>query len=123
MTDNEIIKALECCGKNPPMCSECGYKGRCNRIDCYDYLKRDALNLINRQKAEFERHSEHIELLDIEHEAIRNNAIRDCCRKLMEKVHDKTRTYLYMQRGEAIELIFNHIREMAGDTNAEATEI
>ena len=54
MTDNEIIKGLECCGKNPPMCSECGYKGRCNRIDCYDYLKRDALNLINRQKAEIE---------------------------------------------------------------------
>lgn len=55
MTDNEIIKALECCGKSPPVCHECKYKGKCNRIDCYDYLKRDAVDLINRQKAEIER--------------------------------------------------------------------
>ncbi len=55
MTDNEIIKALECCGKNPPICIECSYKGKCNRKDCYDYLKSDALDLIARQKAEIER--------------------------------------------------------------------
>ena len=54
-TDNEIKKALECCGKNPPICNVCGYRGRCNRIDCYDYLKRDTLDLINRLQAENER--------------------------------------------------------------------
>lgn len=54
MTDNEIVKALECCGKNPPSCADCGYKGKCNRRDCYDYLKLDAFDLINRQKAEIE---------------------------------------------------------------------
>lgn len=55
MTDKEIIKALECCSKNPLNCRECGYKGRCNRIDCYDYLKRDAFDLINHQQAEIVR--------------------------------------------------------------------
>ena len=55
MTDKEIIKALKCCSKNPLNCRECGYKGRCNRIDCYDYLKRDAFDLINRQQADNER--------------------------------------------------------------------
>ena len=65
LNDNEIIKALECCGKNPPMCSECGYKGRCNRIDCYDYLKRDALDLINRQKAKIDKMKAIVEQSDI----------------------------------------------------------
>ena len=63
MADNEIIKALECCGKNPPICIECSYKGKCNRKDCYDYLKDDALSLINRQKAEIERLQNEIRFL------------------------------------------------------------
>ena len=108
MTDNEIIKALECYLKNTTWDEYCSNS-------YFVTLVKNAFDLINRQKAEIERHSEHIELLDIEHEAIRNNAIRDCCRTLTEKVHDKTRTYLYMQRGEVIELIFNHMREMTGD--------
>ena len=56
MTDNEIIKALECCaeiGEND--CQSCPYF---NDVSCrcrnYENLK-DALDLINRQKAEIER--------------------------------------------------------------------
>ena len=55
MTDNEIIKALECCGEfhNKRDCSKCPY---CNiKIACSIKLKNDALDLINRQKAEIER--------------------------------------------------------------------
>jgi protein-arginine kinase activator protein McsA len=44
MTDNYIIKALECC--KAYNCKECSYRGKCNEI------KHDALDLINRQKAE-----------------------------------------------------------------------
>ena len=53
MTDNEIIKALECCKnadcQNCPRWSEEWYSGMCN-----DFLS-DVLDLINRQKAEIER--------------------------------------------------------------------
>ena len=55
MTDNEIIKALECCGEfhNKRDCSKCPY---CNiKIACSIKLKNDARDLINRQKAEIER--------------------------------------------------------------------
>lgn len=58
MTDNDIIKALECClnldCKKSPMeiCDPCPYfhEGNCTYL-----LKENALNLINRQKAEIER--------------------------------------------------------------------
>lgn len=56
MTDNEIIKALECCGSEKGnLCTQCpkfkklGYD--CNENDFFN----DALDLINRQKAEIER--------------------------------------------------------------------
>ena len=50
MTDNEIIKALECCVNNQ-YCWLCVLKDR--EDDCYNILK-SAFDLINRQKAEIE---------------------------------------------------------------------
>ena len=54
MTDNEIIKALECCigdteGKN---CFDCHLY---EIDDCQAQMCLDALDLINRQKAEIEK--------------------------------------------------------------------
>ena len=48
MTDNEIIKALECCSING--CKNCKYKGKAP--DCMTVLQKDTIDLINRQKAE-----------------------------------------------------------------------
>lgn len=60
MTDNDIIKALECCSKS-------GWLNDCDGCPCYDEtediqtsecqerLMKNALDLINRQKAEVER--------------------------------------------------------------------
>ena len=48
MTDNEIIKALECCFING--CKNCKYKGKAP--DCMTALQKDTIDLINRQKAE-----------------------------------------------------------------------
>ena len=52
MTDNEIIKALKCCSVHPMKCKECPYQG--NEC-CTNAHRKDALDLINRQKAEIER--------------------------------------------------------------------
>ena len=56
MTDEQIIKALECCCKSFGNCTKCPYK----EVDCVttsgkSLLLKDALDLINRQKAEIER--------------------------------------------------------------------
>lgn len=51
MTDNDIVKALECCTNEPMLnCRNCPYEDSCNmgRSD----MQKDALDLINRQKAE-----------------------------------------------------------------------
>lgn len=52
MTDNDIIKALECCILG--YCRDCFY-GDTDQRHCRDDLMQNALDLINRQKAEIER--------------------------------------------------------------------
>lgn len=53
MTDEQIIKALECCVKTE-FISDCA-KCEMFAFDCKDILIENALDLINRQKAENER--------------------------------------------------------------------
>ena len=54
MTDNEIIKALECLKGVDVMCLGCSYQ-KYGYPMCREYAATDALDLINRQKAEIER--------------------------------------------------------------------
>lgn len=53
MTDNEIIKALECC-VDEHSCYECIYRLGMS-AQCMNNLMRNTLTLINRQKAEIEK--------------------------------------------------------------------
>ena len=67
MTDKEIIKALECCGsERGNLCTMCPKFKKlgvnCNENDLYI----EALVLINRQKAEIERHKGVIRILEKE---------------------------------------------------------
>lgn len=67
MTDNEIIKALECCkGKG---CKGCPCN--INSSICIAHLARNALDLIKRQKAEIEKLKEAL------HEC-RKHEVLDC---------------------------------------------
>lgn len=56
MSDEEIIKALECCGKPYNICVECpmpnNIKDGCR---CGEHLANYALDIINRQQEEIER--------------------------------------------------------------------
>lgn len=52
MTDNEIIKALECCGDPYSLCVECPIK---NDRRCNERLANYALDIINRQQADIDR--------------------------------------------------------------------
>jgi len=59
MTDNEIIKALECIAGDEIECSKCAY----HDIDrCGVWVPKDAIDLINRQKAEIERLQEKLNI-------------------------------------------------------------
>ena len=64
MTDNEIIKALECCAKNAWNCDDnCPFFKKCSKT----LMAKSSLNIINRQKAEVER-------LNIELQSMRSAA-------------------------------------------------
>lgn len=54
MTDNEIIKALECLGGDSISCQSCAYAPS-GYPRCKENCAKDAIDLINRQKAESER--------------------------------------------------------------------
>ena len=53
LTDKEIVKALECCCIEHA-CGKCPYT-RNKGCSCINGILKDALDLINRQKAEIER--------------------------------------------------------------------
>ena len=56
MTDNEIIKALECCSIPTLMSRKCeGCPMRVEKALCFSRLAHDAICIIKRQQAEIER--------------------------------------------------------------------
>lgn len=96
MTDNDITKALECCGKGDfRNCQECKYLyiEVEETENCNDVLARDALDLITRQQLEIER----LQKTEIE--------VDDFCRRLC---------HMRMLNGRAIasyEDLQNYVRE------------
>ena len=65
MTDNEIIKALECCCANNN-CDGCPLDYLTFSSECASKLAINSLDLINRQKAEIERLENEYRWLDQE---------------------------------------------------------
>ena len=65
MTDNEIIKAMQCVMGNDVSCSECEYQKVLPFPSCRNMCAKNALGLINRQKAEIERLKKNIDGLNI----------------------------------------------------------
>lgn len=63
MTDEQIIKALECCTSDDEKdCTfNCPYKGNMNL--CVNDLPKNALDLINRQKDELAKKNTEIDIL------------------------------------------------------------
>lgn len=80
LTDNEIVKALECCTTNGASCKNCPAFVKVDRSNCKKYF-RGALDLINRLQAEVEKwqggymtQKQEIANLEIELKAMRGAA-------------------------------------------------
>lgn len=84
MTDNDIIKALECCSKDTYICKECQlYVER----KCMRKLNSLALDLINRQQAEIERLKGWQDLLKAEkHSLIKAEAVKEFAEKVKKEL-------------------------------------
>ena len=123
MTDNEIIKALEYCEDSAytdKHCLKCPY---CNESYCLDKMMADALNLINRQKAEIDELTDTLDAtIDGQKtlmqyiKTIRADAIKEFAERVKNKLTATTKTiagdYVFEISGDFID---NLAKEMVGD--------
>ena len=87
MTDNEIIKAMQCVIGNDVKCSECTYQKVLPFPSCRMMCAKNALDLINRQNAEIERYLHSIKLLENDVATAKSEAIKEFSRKLKKECH------------------------------------
>ena len=73
MTDNEIIKSMQCVIGNEMLCSECTYQKVLPFPSCRMMCAKNALDLINRQKAENERLEKELMKCKLEKEMLYQN--------------------------------------------------
>ena len=117
MTDNEIIKALECCVYDDyAKCHyDCPYKTNCR------HLSKDALDIIDRQQAEIERLGELLRL-----KAEGENILNDVIAEQQAELED-LREIVFMDRTEEIkkknkELKSEAVKEFAEKLKEIATQ-
>ena len=124
MTDNDIMKALECCETGD--CIHCPrWKNGWISGDCSD-LTTLALDLINRQKAEIAEYQKHIDQDIIYQKAVEVEAIKGFAEKLKEAPIKMGIPLLGLQTKSEIEEYFNGIllqfRDAIDDLVKEMTE-
>ena len=97
MTDNEIIKALECCGNPYSICAECPIK---DDHGCNEQLAKYALDIIKRQQAEIERLKNEIQItkdaytmLQTKNEIIKSEAVKEFEDRLKNKIKIECNPY------------------------------
>ena len=122
MTDNEIIKAMQCVIGKDVNCSECTYQKALPFPSCRMMCAKNALALINRQKAENERLKKNIDGLNIFTKnhitVIRLQAIKEFAERLKETITNAINTYYNSNGGgyylaeDVIEDIDNSAKEM-----------
>ena len=125
MTDNEIIKALECCtDESYENCNECPYSidtVSCERMK----LLEDSLDLINRQQAEIDVLRADLKRVCAERDArictnnfIKSEAIKEFAERLKEKSYKTIRNYGLTKDVVEVCDIDNLVKEMESENNA-----
>lgn len=113
MQDNEIIKALECCTGYVNDCFNCPYR---KDEFCDTSFPRDALDLINRQKAENERLKNYNENLLSANTALSNEVLEtksEAIKEFAERLKNLSR----FTNSDKL-YIDNLVKEMVGENNA-----
>ena len=112
MTDNDIIKALECCySLNLQKC-----KTKCPLRDkplCSEWLSKYALDLINRQKAEIEVKNKLLDIVEEKFETIKADTIQEFIKRFEKKIKDVE--FTIGQAWEIKSAIKEVVKEMVGE--------
>ena len=117
MTDNEIIKALECLRGDAFDCGECPYCS-CYPAPCEQQVAKDALALIARQKEEIERLKNRdlqVEVSEKLEREIKAEAVKEFADRLKERA---SRGFWETDAYIGVEQIEELVKEMVGKNNA-----
>ena len=121
MTDDKIIKALECCLCDNSECLQCQNKELC-RIEC-DELATKTIDLITRQQAENETlktlNGRLVVLGDrfrSELKTAKAEAYKEFAERLKNEINIRT-TYSREQDKNVMRMIDNLVKEMVGENN------
>ena len=120
MTDEQIIKALECCYRKGTPCRDCPFN---EFEDCNDVLMADyVFNLINRQQEEIDNLREHLKRVCAERDArictnnfIKSEAVKEFAERLKEKSFKTIRNYGLTKDVVEVCDIDNIVKEMVGE--------
>lgn len=134
MTDEQIIKATECCIRVIPQCSECPYRDAEDDFDCEMHLRKNAIQLLDvakDQKAEIaslkrtigENDKEIVKLqkriifwhqdMDYRPEEIKSEAIKEFAKRLKSQAYSYSDICGYRSTVVDVVEIDRVLREMA----------
>lgn len=116
MTDEQIIKALECCSGEADIC-----KSTCPcyvaNASCLKNMAKEALDLINRQKAEIERlqraYAVYEEITGLKR--AKSEAIKDFAERVKEKTLAMIWSPELFSTADYIECIDSLVKETVGE--------
>ncbi len=128
MTDNEIIKALECCSE-ANNCGKCEYEPteyQIGTVGCCNELMKDALDLINRLQAENERLSQFGGILlhngselFKEVQTAKAEAYKEFAERLKKALYSDSCRLVFDSDLDIFECAINNLlKELVGDNNA-----
>lgn len=89
-TDEEIVKALECCLCDNSECLQCRNKEFC-RADC-DEIATKTIELIKHYRAEIEKLKKEVNLVSIQFQDLQeriDNAKAEACKEFAERLKEK----------------------------------
>ena len=128
MTDNDIIKALECiASEKDVLCKNCAYN-KYYLTKCHKMTAKDALDLINRQKAEIERLKAESDTIaeDYSNLVIEKDELFDEAEKLIKKAKAeavKEFADSAIERVEKVKLKYQRLCEEQGEEMEEHMHI
>ena len=121
MTDNEIIKALECFALDKDFddsqCIGCAFEHQFCTANMSVDIAKPALSIINRQKAEIERLKAESAMADGYADALEERAKAEAIREFAERLKDKMfcEDFLLCEPCDMAEIIDSLVKEMVGD--------
>lgn len=120
MTDNDIIKALECCSTYGVSCTNCPAYVSSEKSTCREVLK-GAVEIINRQNATIEQLEKDKESFANSYAkavarnlTIKAEAVKEFAELLKEHIRDYHPYYYVIDE----EVVDNLVEEMVGENNA-----